>query len=34
LWLKNVLEIPEKAEEFQGIMEKEVEKRLKARAKR
>lgn len=34
LWLKVVLETPERAEEFQGLMEKELEKRLKARAKK
>ena len=34
LWLKFVLETPERAEEFQGVMEKELEKRLKARAKK
>jgi hypothetical protein len=33
LWLKVVLETPERADELQGLMEKELEKRLKARAK-
>jgi hypothetical protein len=33
LWLSLVLETPESAEELQGLMEKELEKRLKARAK-
>jgi hypothetical protein len=34
LWLKVVLETPERADELQGLMEKELEKRLKARAKK
>jgi len=34
LWLKLVFETPEKAEELQGLMEKELEKRLKARARK
>ena len=34
LWLRLVLETPESAEEFQGAMEKELEKRLKSRAKK
>ena len=34
LWLRLVLETPERAGEFQGLMEKELEKRLKARAKK
>lgn len=34
LWLKFVLETPDSAEEFQGLMEKELEKRLKTRAKK
>ena len=34
LWLRLVLETPESAEELQGSMEKELEKRLKARAKK
>lgn len=33
-WLKLVLETPESADEFQGLMERELEKRLKARAKK
>ena len=33
-WVKLVLETPESADEFQGLMEKELEKRLKARAKK
>ena len=34
LWLKLVFETRESAEELQGLMEKELEKRLKARAKK
>lgn len=34
LWLRLVLETPERADELQGLMEKELEKRLKARAKK
>jgi hypothetical protein len=34
LWLKLVLETPERADELQGLMGSELEKRLKARAKK
>ena len=34
LWLRVVLETPQKAAELQGVMERELEKRLKARAKK
>ena len=34
LWLGVVLETPQKAAELQGVMERELEKRLKARAKK
>ena len=34
LWLKVVLDTPESAEESSGINEKELERRLKARAKK
>ena len=33
-WVQRVMETPERADEFQGLMEKELEKRLKARAKK
>jgi len=34
LWLRLVLETPERAEKLQGLMERELEKRLKARARK